>query len=128
MSGNKFQIKRTGVAGRQPNTSNSSNSSYIDVGELALNFADGILYSSNGTFLLEIGANVTNQTITGSLTANGTVGNTGDVLISDGNEVYWDTPKVQTLFVGQRNDEDVEIGFFKLLPVHTRTDVVNINI
>jgi len=128
MSGNKFQIKRTGIAGRQPNTSNSSNSSYIDVGELALNFTDGILYSSNGTVLLELGANVTNQNITGTLTANSSVGNDGDVLISNGSGVYWDTPKVQTLAVGQRNSEDVEIGFFKLLPVHTRNDVVNINI
>jgi len=197
MSGNKFQIKRTGIAGRQPNTTNSSNSSYIDVGELALNFADGILYSSNGSVILELGANVTNQNITGTLTANGSVGNdgqvllsngngiywddldslsqglpvggsddqvlikssntdydtdwssdlslnslslessleangsignTGDVLISDGTKAYWDTPKVQTLSVGRRSSEDVEIGFFKLLPVHTRTDVVNINI
>jgi len=89
MSGNKFQIKRTGIAGRQPNTTNSSNSSYIDVGELALNFADGILYSSNGTVLLELGANVTNQNITGTLTANGSVGNDGQVLISNGNGIYW---------------------------------------
>lgn len=202
MSGTKFQIKRTGIAGRQPNTTNSSNSAYIEVGELALNFTDGILYSSNGSTLIELGANVTNQTITGTLTANGsvgsngqvlisnstgiywgdvgdiaqgepgegvpvggtdnqvlikssntdydtewssnlslnslsletsleangTIGNTGDVLISDGTKAYWDTPKVQTLFVGRRALGDVEIGFFKLLPVHTRTDVVNINI
>lgn len=90
MSGNKFQIKRTGVAGRQPNTTNSSNSSYIDVGELALNFADGILYSSNGSVLLELGANVTNQTITGTLTANGSVGSNGQALFSSGGGVYWD--------------------------------------
>lgn len=202
MSGNKFQIKRTGVAGRQPNTTNSSNSSYIDVGELALNFTDQIFYSSNGSALIELGANVTNQNITGTLTANGsvgsngqvlisnsagiywgnvgdiaqgapgegvptggtdnqvlikssntdydtewssdlsinslaletsleangTIGNTGDVLVSDGTKVYWGQAKRETLFVETRDAGNVEIGFFNFLPVFTRNDIVNINI
>lgn len=89
MSGNKFQIKRTGVSGRQPNTTNSSNSAYIDVGELALNFSDYILYSSDGNTAFEIGATVTDQTITGTLTANGSVGTNGDVLVSNGSGIYW---------------------------------------
>jgi len=89
MSGTKFQIKRTGIAGRQPNTTNISNSAYIEVGELALNFTDGILYSSNGSALIELGANVTNQNITGTLTANGSVGSNGQVLISSSEGIYW---------------------------------------
>ena len=89
MSGNKFQIKRTGVPGRQPNTTNSSNSAYIDVGELALNFVDEILYSSDGNTVIELGANVTNQNITGTLTANGSVGSNGQVLVSNGSGIYW---------------------------------------
>ena len=89
MSGNKFQIKRTGVSGRQPNTTNSSNSAYIDVGELALNFVDEILYSSDGNTVIELGANVTNQNITGTLTANGSVGSNGQVLVSNGSGIYW---------------------------------------
>ena len=89
MAGTTFQIKRTGVAGRQPNTTNSSNSAYIEVGELALNFADGILYSSNGSALIEVGANVVNQNITGTLTANGSVGSNGQLLFSSGDGIYW---------------------------------------
>jgi hypothetical protein len=89
MSGNKFQIKRTGIAGRQPNTTNSSNSAYIDVGELALNFSDFILYSSDGNTAFEIGANVTNQNITGTLSANGSFGSNGQVLTSNGSGIYW---------------------------------------
>jgi len=51
-----IQIKRTAVAGRAPNTTNSSNSQYIAAGELALNMTDGVLYSSDGTNLISIGA------------------------------------------------------------------------
>jgi len=90
MAGNKFQIKRTGVPGRLPNTTDQGNSAFIDVGELAFNFSDGILYSSDGNNAIEIGANVTNQNITGTLTANGTVGQDGQVLTSNGSGIYWD--------------------------------------
>jgi hypothetical protein len=45
-----IKIKRSGVAGKQPNTST------ISVGELAINFKDQKLYSSNGTSIFEIGA------------------------------------------------------------------------
>ena len=89
MAGNKFQIKRTGVASRTPNTTNVSNTAYIDVGELALNFADRILYSSNGSVSFEIGANVTNQNITGTLTANGGIGTANQVLFTSGSGIYW---------------------------------------
>lgn len=97
MSGNKFQIKRTGISGRQPNTTNSSNSAYIDVGELALNFSDHILYTSDGNTAIEIGANVTHQNITGSLTANGSVGSSGQVLTSNGSGIYWGTGETDLL-------------------------------
>lgn len=90
MAGTTFQIKRTGVSGRQPNTTDVSNSAYIEVGELALNFTDGILYSSNGSTLIELGANITNQTITGTLSANGSVGSNGQALFSNGTGIYWD--------------------------------------
>ncbi|MDC3266295.1 IPT/TIG domain-containing protein [bacterium] len=52
----KFQIKRTSVSGRTPNTTNAANSSYIAAGELALNLSDKKMYSSNGTNYFEIGA------------------------------------------------------------------------
>ena len=57
---NKFQIKRTAVSGREANTS------VIDVGELALNITDGIMYSTNGSVVFEIGSNLTSQAVTGN--------------------------------------------------------------
>ena len=91
---NKFQLKRTAVSSRTPNTTNSANNRYIDVGELALNTTDGKLFSSNGTVYFEIGANLQNLTVTSnttlnSLVANGTVGANGEVLVSNGTTVYW---------------------------------------
>lgn len=68
---NKLQIKRTSVSGRVPDVSNTSSTSYIDQGELAINTADGILYSSNGTELIEVGSNNTNVSITDTLTLGG---------------------------------------------------------
>lgn len=56
-----FQVKRSSVAGKVPNTST------LSIGELGLNLTDQILYSSNGTGVFELGANVTNQTIKTSL-------------------------------------------------------------
>lgn len=52
----KFQIKRSSVSGRTPNTTNAANSSYIAAGELALNLTDKKMYSSNGTNYFEIGS------------------------------------------------------------------------
>lgn len=106
----KFQIKRTSVSGRTPNTADPANTSYISAGELALNLTDKKLYSSNGTVAFEVGANLTdinisnlatfgnssvNTTINSSsivvtkIVANGSQGSTGDVLFSDGTAAYW---------------------------------------
>jgi len=48
----KIYIKRTSVSGRTPNTTN------LGTGELALNMPDGVMFSSNGSNVFEIGANV----------------------------------------------------------------------
>lgn len=89
MAKNKFQLKRTAVSGRAPNTTNSSNTSYIDAGELALNLADGILYSSNGSAAFQIGANLASLTVQ-NIYANGGIGAAGQVLASGGSgNVYW---------------------------------------
>ena len=69
---NKFQIKRTSTSGRTPNTTNSANSYYIDAGELAVNLPDGRLYTSNGSALIEVGANLTSLNVVGNTTVNGT--------------------------------------------------------
>ena len=91
---NKFQVKRTTVSGRTPNTTSSGNSRFIDTGELALNLPDGKLFSSNGSVYFEVGANLINSNITGNLTvnaiiANGSLGAAGQQLVSNGTAVYW---------------------------------------
>ena len=64
MANNKFQLKRTSVSGRTPNTTSSSNTSFIDAGELAVNLTDKKLYSSNGSAYFEVGANLTSLSVT----------------------------------------------------------------
>lgn len=83
MANNVVQVKRTNTSGRTPNTTASyaTNSQYISAGELALNMADGILFTSNGSALIEVGSNNRTQNIT---TNNLTVGNTLYV-VSNGN-------------------------------------------
>lgn len=69
----KFQIKRTSVSGRTANTTDPANTSYIDAGELAINLPDGKLFSSNGSVLFEVGANLSFISIGGgTVTANST--------------------------------------------------------
>ena len=73
MANNRIQVKRTNVSGRTPNTSDPANTQYIAAGELALNMTDAILFTSNGSTVIEVGANNTFQNIS---TNNLTVGNT----------------------------------------------------
>lgn len=91
---NKFQIKRTTVSGRTPNTTNVANTAYIDAGELAINLTDEKVFSSNGTAYFEVGANLANLSVSGNtslvkLIANNAVGSAGQVLTSNGNGIYW---------------------------------------
>jgi hypothetical protein len=67
MANNLIQVKRTSVSGRAANTTTLPNP-----GELALNMTDGILYSTNGSAVFEIGANNTNTRVTNAIS----VGNT----------------------------------------------------
>jgi hypothetical protein len=89
MANNLIQVKRTSVSGRVPNTS------ILHTGELALNMADGILYSSNGTAVFEVGANNTNVNVSGnlvvnSIVANNTQGTSGQFLAANSiGGVYW---------------------------------------
>ena len=96
---NKFQVKRTTVSGRTPNTTNSGNTHFIDTGELALNLTDGKMFSSNGSVYFEVGANLQNISISsnatfgssGKIVANGSFGTSGQVLTSNGTTMYWST-------------------------------------
>jgi hypothetical protein len=67
---NRFQVKRTTTSGLLPNVSNSSNTSYIAAGELAINLTDRKLLSSNGSATFEIGANLASLSVAGVVAAD----------------------------------------------------------
>jgi len=73
----KLLLKRTSVTGRAPNTSN------LDTGELALNMTDGIMYSTNGSVVFEIGANVSSLQVNGQRFPTND-GSNGQVIVTDG--------------------------------------------
>lgn len=87
MANNTIQIKRTSVSGRAANTTTLPNP-----GELAINMTDGIMYSTNGSVVFEVGANLTSLNITGGLKANGSFGSADQVLTTNSTGVYWSTP------------------------------------
>lgn len=93
-----IKIKRSSVAGKAPTTSD------LSVGELALNTKDQKLYSSNGSAVFQLAnaqalantnasiatkLDANNPVITGTLTANGSVGSNDYVLKSSGSGIYW---------------------------------------
>ena len=81
-----IKIKRSAIAGKSPTTAN------LDTGELALNTSDGRLYSSTGSEIFEVGANVHSMNVgTGGLSiANSSItfptsdGTAGQVLKTNG--------------------------------------------
>jgi hypothetical protein len=83
MANTTIQLKRSSVAGKQPNTST------LSIGELALNLTDKKLYSSDGSNIFEPAANVSTINITGGLKANGSLGSTGQILFTNGTSIYW---------------------------------------
>jgi hypothetical protein len=100
---NKVLLKKSSVGARVPTTSD------LDYGELALNYADGKLYYktsintiksfTDDTSVVTLAGTQTlsNKTlaspvITGSLTAGGGTGSSGQVLQSTGTGVQWATP------------------------------------
>jgi len=90
MANTTIQLKRSSVAGKQPNTST------LSVGELAINLTDKKLYSSDGSSIFEPAANVTNLNVTANATisaivANGSLGTSGQTLTSNGSTIYWST-------------------------------------
>lgn len=98
MANTTFQLRRSSVAGKVPNTST------LSIGELGINLTDQVLYSSNGSGIFEIGSKLTtltvgNSTVNTSLNstsisvttiiANGATGTNGQVLTSNGSVSYW---------------------------------------
>jgi hypothetical protein len=67
-----IKVKRSDATGTAPTTTN------LQPAELAINTADGILYSANSTVAFEVGSNLTHISVTGdaSFQANAVVGST----------------------------------------------------
>ena len=99
MANNKIQVKRTNVAGRTANVSNAGNTQYIDAGEFALNMADQILYTSNGSTLITVGANLVNQRISNS------------VSIDNNKNIRFQTVNTAA-YVGMRQQNDDNFVFY----------------
>lgn len=135
MANNRVQVKRTSTTGRTPNTTGSyaTNSQYISAGELALNMTDGILYTSDGTNLIAVGANLVNQNVTNILTvkaisANGGNGSSGQVLTTNGTATYWATASASAAAGGsntqiQFNDSGSANGSAGLTFIKTSNNV-----
>jgi len=85
-----LQVKRTTVSGRLPNTSSTSNSSYIYPGEFAFNLADRKLYSQYASVPFEVGANLSSLVVTGNASITGTLTVVGNTIYT-GNVVYINT-------------------------------------
>lgn len=85
----KFQIKRTSITGRVANTTDPANTHYIATGELALNLIDGKMFSSNGSIMFEIGANLQSLNVASTIrVGNSTVNSIlGQLSLTVGNSV-----------------------------------------
>jgi hypothetical protein len=101
MANTTIQSKRTTVSGRVPTTSQ------ISIGEIGLNLTDGIAYSSNGTVVFELGANVGTQLIRTSVT----VGNSTLNVFSNSTSIVLGNTTVNatinsTIFTGTANNSN----------------------
>lgn len=78
-----IKIKRSAVSGQAPDTTQ------LDTAELAINTADGILYSANATAVFEIGANLSSLTVN-AMAFPSSDGGSGQILKTYGNgTLYW---------------------------------------
>lgn len=77
----KILVKRSASTGNAPNTAQ------LDSGELAINTTDGVMYSANGTTVFEVGANLTNLSVTVDATVSGNV-KVGDDLKDNSDRVF----------------------------------------
>jgi hypothetical protein len=116
MANNRIQVKRTSVTGRTANVTSSGNSQYINAGELALNMTDGILYSSNGSALIAIGANNVNVNVSNTITiksinAAGSIGSAGQVLsVAANGQIIWESIATTNVIYVAKNGSDTNDG------------------
>ncbi len=92
-------IIKSGVTNNKPTTAQ------ISIGQLAINYKDQILYSTDGSSVFQIGANVSSNSFysaninlspTAGIVANNTIGFPGQILTSNGSSVFWSTQADET--------------------------------
>jgi hypothetical protein len=114
-SNNRILLKRTTTAGRTPNTTNSGNTQYIAAGELALNLADGILYTSNGSNLLTLTPNVSSYALLSGGLFTGSVNATSYTTGATGAGTGGIVANVTTVFIGNNTiNTSISAGAFSV--------------
>jgi hypothetical protein len=99
---NQIILKKSSVAAKVPLTTD------LAYGELALNYADGKLYFKNSSNTIAyLGSSSATETLSnktlsspvlaGTLSVNGSIGNSGQVLMSTGSGVQWSSPNAGAL-------------------------------
>jgi hypothetical protein len=99
---NQIILKKSSVGSKVPLTTD------LAYGELALNYADGKLYFKNSSNDISyLGSSSATETLSnktlsspvlaGTLSVNGSVGNSGQVLMSTGSGVQWSSPNAGQL-------------------------------
>lgn len=85
MANTRYQAKRTSVAGRTPNTTDPANTQYIAAGEFAINLPDKKAFTSNGSVFFEVGANLSNLSISGTQVINSSAASFTGLTLAAGN-------------------------------------------
>jgi hypothetical protein len=109
----RVSIKSTATANLVPNTS------LVDSGELVINIADGKLFSSNGSVVFEVGANLSSLFVSGEIVATGDItGFFSDERLKDRFEnITYAVNKVKSLngFYYEPNELAQSLGYEKKL-------------
>ena len=99
---NPIQIKRTSVSGRAANTSTLTNP-----GELAINMTDGIMYSTNGSVVFEVGANLSSLAISGTPAINSSGYWVGPSLYAQQEDYIYSITTTTSVITGADDNSDV---------------------
>ena len=99
---NPIQIKRTSVSGRAANTTTLTNP-----GELAINMTDGIMYSTNGSVVFEVGANLSSLAISGTPAINSSGYWVGPSLYAQQEDYIYSITTSTSVITGADDNSDV---------------------
>ena len=121
MANTTFQLRRSSVAGKVPNTST------LSIGELGINLTDQVLYSSNGSGIFEIGSNLSTLSVT-TIIASGSNGTANQVLTSNGTASYWANSSGAAYFKGNYGPIGSATDANNLMRINGNTQTNNITI